>query len=166
MGRGQKRVRFLHVHRISGSSDGSTKVPRRNLTPQNHPASSCLRASVVNLQSARLTQGLPHAHQLGFQGGNFSFQCRQTCFGFGRERQRDRHFERLACALDSGSARQLLRRGLVTNDRFDPLRPGSLGSAEKAVNVASGRPARRPDFGRPRLSLRRRPASSMLRPGS
>jgi ATP-dependent Lhr-like helicase len=53
----------------------------------------------------------------------------------------------------------LLKRGLVTNDRFDPLRPGAQAMAE-ALTAASAAPAmRRPSLGRIRPSLRR-PVSS------
>jgi ATP-dependent Lhr-like helicase len=48
------------------------------------------------------------------------------------------------CALD-----ELVRRGLVTNDRFDPLRPGGRAMAE-ALSAAS-----KPSPGRGRPSLRR-----------
>ena len=49
---------------------------------------------------------------------------------------------------------ELARDGLVTNDRFDPLRAGSGGAAE-ALAEASASLAARPGLGRPRPSLRR-----------
>jgi ATP-dependent Lhr-like helicase len=53
---------------------------------------------------------------------------------------------------------ELASRGLVTNDRFDPMRPGARAQAE-ALAAAEAAPARRPSLGRPRPVPRR--ASSM-----
>ncbi len=49
----------------------------------------------------------------------------------------------------------LLRRGLATNDRFDPLRPGAQAVAEALARASSAPPARRPGLGRIRPSPRR-----------
>jgi ATP-dependent Lhr-like helicase len=54
--------------------------------------------------------------------------------------------------------RGLMRRGLVTNDRFDPLRPGSEALADALAEAALARAAGRPGLSRVRPS-RRRPAS-------
>ena len=52
----------------------------------------------------------------------------------------------------------LVRKGLVTNDRFDPLRPGSKAMAE-ALTRAAEPVARLSAGGRPRLASRRRTVS-------
>ena len=46
-----------------------------------------------------------------------------------------------------------LRRGLVTNDRFDPLRPGAQAMAEALAEASAARPSRRPTLGRPARAL-------------
>jgi ATP-dependent Lhr-like helicase len=51
--------------------------------------------------------------------------------------------------------RGLLHRGLVTNDRFDPLRPGAAAMADALAAAALAPAARRPGVGRARPSLRR-----------
>ncbi len=51
----------------------------------------------------------------------------------------------------------LLRRGLVTNDRFDPLRPGAQAVAEALAQVSAAATARSPRLGRP--SFRRGPST-------
>ena len=48
-----------------------------------------------------------------------------------------------------------LRRGLVTNDRFDPMRPGAQAVAEALAEASAPRPSRRPTLGRPRPKLSR-----------
>ncbi|HMB05055.1 MAG TPA: DEAD/DEAH box helicase, partial [Isosphaeraceae bacterium] len=53
----------------------------------------------------------------------------------------------------------LLKRGLVTNDRFDPLRPGAQAMAEALTAASATPPMRRPSLGRIRPSYRR-PVSS------
>src|SRR5262249_40762959 len=53
----------------------------------------------------------------------------------------------------------LLCRGLATNDRFDPLRPGAQAVAEALARASAAPPARRPGLGRIRPSLRRPIAS-------
>jgi len=54
-----------------------------------------------------------------------------------------------------GALEELLKRGLVTNDGFDPLRPGSNAVAEALADAASAPLGRRAGLGRPRPSLRR-----------
>ena len=48
-----------------------------------------------------------------------------------------------------------LRRGEVTNDRFDPMRPGAQAVAEALAEASAPRPSRRPTLGRPRPRLSR-----------
>lgn len=50
---------------------------------------------------------------------------------------------------------RLVRLGLVTNDRFDPLRPGGSAMTEALVRAATGAASSRSSLGRARLSLRR-----------
>jgi ATP-dependent helicase Lhr and Lhr-like helicase len=67
-------------------------------------------------------------------------------------------------ALDSGlepsgvrdALEGLLRRGRVTNDRFDPLRPSARAMAEALARASSARLARRPSLARARPSPPRR----------
>jgi ATP-dependent Lhr-like helicase len=49
----------------------------------------------------------------------------------------------------------LLRRGLVTNDRLDPLRPGAAAVAEALARASGSASVPRPGLIRPRRSLRR-----------
>ncbi len=50
---------------------------------------------------------------------------------------------------------ELLRRGEITNDRFDPLRAGSQAIAEALAEAAGSTPGRGGRLGRPRPTLRR-----------
>jgi ATP-dependent Lhr-like helicase len=50
---------------------------------------------------------------------------------------------------------QLLRSGRATNDRFDPLRPGSRAMAEALAEASAGAVGRRASVGRRRASARR-----------
>ncbi len=52
---------------------------------------------------------------------------------------------------------ELSQRGRATNDRFDPLRPGSRAVSRALAEAAGGRQSRRPNLGRPSF---RRPAST------
>jgi ATP-dependent Lhr-like helicase len=51
--------------------------------------------------------------------------------------------------------RGLLRRGVVTNDRFDPVRPGAEAMANALAEAALAPATRRPSLGRVRPALRR-----------
>ncbi len=51
--------------------------------------------------------------------------------------------------------RELMRRGLVTNDRFDPLRPGAEALTAALTEASRAPAARRPGLGRVRPSIRR-----------
>ena len=69
-----------------------------------------------------------------------------------------------------GALRALLRRGLVTNDRFDPLRPGSEAQADalaEASSVSSGRLRRvRPSLRRPASTRPEGRWSRLIAPGT